>query len=92
MAFEDVIDIGDITPSQRVNVTDSVIKQVIPYVSNYLQANPMECGIFALTCLTGNFNLGNVPLKDAKVNMDLANLKLANQNFAPNCYGNLKFC
>ncbi|MFW1849896.1 hypothetical protein ACG9XR_04840 [Acinetobacter guillouiae] len=92
MAFEDVIDIGDISPSQRVNVTDSVIKQVIPYVSNYLQANPMECGIFALTCLTGNFNLGNVPLKDAKVNMDLANLKLANQNFAPNCYGNLKFC
>ncbi|MFW1766489.1 hypothetical protein ACG9X2_13620 [Acinetobacter bereziniae] len=92
MAFEDAIDIGDVSPSQRVEVTDAVVKQVIPYVSSYLQKKPIECGFLALSCLTGNFNLNDVPLQDAKVNMDLANLKLVNQDFAPNCYGSLKFC
>lgn len=92
LAIEDAIDIGDVSPTQRVNVTDDVIKQVIPYVSSHLQSNPIECGFLALDCLGGKFNINNVPLQNAKVNMDLTNLQLKNQNFAPNCYGNLKFC
>ncbi|MDQ9008720.1 hypothetical protein RFI36_02575 [Acinetobacter gerneri] len=92
LAIEDAIDIGDVSPTQRVNVTDDVIKQVIPYVSSHLQSNPIECGFLALDCLGGKFNINNVPLQNAKVNMDLTNLQLKNQTFAPNCYGNLKFC
>ncbi len=92
LAIEDPVDIGNVTPSQKVEVTDSVIKQVIPLISTYLQNNPIECGFLATSCLAGNFRLGEVPLQNAKVNMELANLQLKNQTFAPNCYGALKFC
>lgn len=92
LAIEDPVDIGNVTPSQKVEVTDSVIKQVIPLISTYLQNNPIECGFLATSCLAGNFRLGEVPLQNAKVNMELANLQLKNQTFAPNCYGSLKFC
>lgn len=92
LAIEDPVDIGNVTPSQKVDVTDSVIKQVIPLISTYLQSNPIECGFLATSCLAGNFRLGDVPLQNATVNMDLANLQLKNQSFAPNCYGSLKFC
>lgn len=92
MAFEDAIDIGNVTPSKRVDVTNDVVKQVIPLVNNYLQSNPLNCGILAVSCAFGSFNVGNVPLNNSTVSMSLNNLQLANQNFAPNCYGNLKFC
>lgn len=92
LAIEDPINIGDVTPSQQVTVTDEVIKQLIPNVSSYLQKNPIECGFLATSCLAGSFNLGTVSLQNATVNMELANLQLKNQNFATNCYGSLKFC
>lgn len=92
LSIEDPIDIGNVTPSQKVVVTDAVIKQVVPLISNYLQANPIECGFLATSCLAGNFRLGEVPLTNSIVNMDLVNLQLKNQSFAPNCYGSLKFC
>lgn len=92
LAIEDPVDIGNVTPSQKVEVTDAVIKQVIPLISNYLQANPIQCGFLATSCLAGNFKLGEVPLQNATVDMQLNNLQLKNQAFAPNCYGNLKFC
>ena len=92
LAIEDPINIGDVSPTQQVVVTDEVIKQVIPAVSSYLQQNPINCGFLATSCLAGTFNLGTVSLQNATVNMGLSNLQLKNQDFAPNCYGSLKFC
>lgn len=91
MAFDDQIDIGNITPSNQVQITNYVLQQVVPSISNYLTENPVECGL--LNCLVGSgLGIGNVNLSGTSVDFPLANLKLGAQTFAPNCYGNLTFC
>ena len=44
-------------------------------------------GIGALDVDVGTVNLGAFPLS-----LTLTDLQLNGQNFAPNCYGGLKFC
>ncbi|MBI0393154.1 hypothetical protein [Acinetobacter bereziniae] len=91
MAFEDSIDIGDVTPSQKINITNDVLKQVVDPISNYLTSNPIPCNGLS-GCLGGYLGIGNVNLQNTSVNFPLKDLQLKNQNFAPNCYGSLKFC
>ncbi len=89
------IDIGDITPTEKVTITTPTIKETLGEVSKYITANPISCGRWGLLqCVFGDtINVKTVDLsKGTPVNLNLANLELKNQNFAPNCYGNLKFC
>lgn len=86
------IDIGDVTPSEKVHVTDDVIRQVLPLISTHLDKNPIQCGFLATSCLFGNIALNDITLKDSRVYMNLLDLQLKNQDFAPNCYGNMRFC
>lgn len=91
LAFEDPISIGDITPTDKIQVTNDVLKQVVNPISNYIKANPPTCDV--LDCLFGSkLTVGNVNLPNTSLNFPLKDLQLTNQSFAPNCYGNLKFC
>ena len=91
MAFDDAIDIGNVTPSQQIIITDDVLKQVVNPISTFLKENPVSCRVF--NCLFGaDLAVGNVNLPNTSVNFPLKDLQLTNQSFAPNCYGNLKFC
>jgi len=88
------IDIGDVTPQSQVVITDDVVKAALDKVSAYLgkDENAVNCGLLAISCLAGSINTGNIDLTGQYVPMNLTNLVLKNQSFAPNCYGNLKFC
>ncbi|WP_447506195.1 hypothetical protein [Acinetobacter pittii] len=88
------IDIGDVTPQSQVVITDDVVKAALDKVSAYLgkDENAVRCGLFAISCLAGSINTGTVDLTGQYVPMNLTNLVLKNQSFAPNCYGSLKFC
>lgn len=86
------IDIGDVTPQSQVVITDDVVKATLGKVSQYLTANPVDCGTLAVNCLLGNIDVSTVDLTGQYVPMNLSNLVLKNQSFAPNCYGSLKFC
>ena len=91
LAFDDAIDIGDVTPTDKIQVTNDVLKQVVNPISNFIKQNPPRCGL--LDCLFGDaLTVGNVNLPNTSLNFPLKNLQLTNQSFAPNCYGNLKFC
>ncbi|NUF15246.1 hypothetical protein [Acinetobacter lactucae] len=86
------IDIGDVTPQSQVVITDDVVKATLGKVSQYLTNNPVNCGTLALNCVLGNIDVSTVDLTGQYVPMNLSNLVLKNQSFAPNCYGSLKFC
>ncbi|MFU8925510.1 hypothetical protein [Acinetobacter puyangensis] len=87
------IDIGDITPSGTVDISLSTIVETLAKVSNYLAANPVDCGILALSCIAGSINTGTVNLTGVTpASMTLKDVVLTNQSFAPNCWGNVKFC
>ena len=92
MAFENEINLGSVTPADNVKITDDLLKQVLPKVNQYLYDVPITCnGIGG--CLSGELPIANpVDLNGQIVNLPLSNLKLSAQDFAPNCYGSLKFC
>ena len=91
LAFDDAIDIGDVTPTDKIKVTNDVLKQVVKPISNYITNNPPSCNL--VNCLFGEaLTVGNVNLPNTSLAFPLKDLKLTNQSFAPNCYGNLKFC
>lgn len=91
MAFEDPIDLGSVTPSDKIAITNNILKQVVNPISSSIQANPPQCA--ALDCAFGSaLNVGNVKLDGNRVNFPLQNLKLAEQSFKPNCWGTLTFC
>ena len=91
LAFEDPIDIGQLNPANRIDITDNVLSQLIQPLSDYLTSNPINCGTTILSCLPG-VDIPQVNLNGQTVQFPLRDLKLATQNFAPNCYGGLKFC
>lgn len=91
LAIEDEIDIGKIIPSNSIDITNDILKQVIPNISTYLTNNPPKCTLG--TCLISGLNIGKVDLSSSQpLNFPIKDLQLATQNFAPNCYGSLKFC
>ncbi|WP_288454177.1 hypothetical protein [uncultured Acinetobacter sp.] len=92
MAFEDAVDIGNVTPSKRIDITNDVLKQVIVPLSTALSTTAVP-SCQALDCLFGStLQIGNINLPNTSVNFPLKDLQLKNQDFAPNCYGSLKFC
>lgn len=94
LELSDPIDIGDITPNKNVDISMPTIIESLGQVNNQLANQWVYCGFFATTCLTGNIGIGsiNLPTNSTPVLMELSNLSLKNQDFTPNCYGNLKFC
>lgn len=87
------IEIGEITPTNNVDIAMSTIKETLGIVSENLKNNPVNCGFLATSCLLGNIDVGTVDLnKYSRAAMTLENVVLEKQNFAPNCWGNLKFC
>lgn len=97
LEFSNPIDIGDITPSLPVDIEKSTIQNAMGQINNFLakKENEINCGSWGiLNCLFGDsIAVGTVDLTGAAPSlMPLNNLVLKNQNFTPNCYGELKFC
>ena len=91
LAIEDSIDIGKVNPLNSIDVTNDILKQVVPSINTYLTNNPPSCNVGL--CLATGLNIGNVNLSNSNpVYFPIKDLPLATQNFAPNCYGSLKFC
>lgn len=91
LAFEDSVDIGNVTPADQIQVTDDVLKQVVNPISDFIKKNPPTCNV--LNCLFGSdLSVGTVNLPNTTLDFPLKDLQLKNQSFAPNCYGGLKFC
>lgn len=91
LAIEDQVDIGHVVPQNPIAITNDVLKQVVPKLNDYLakSENTVQCTWGS--CLAG-INLP-VNLTGSKpLDFPVSNLQLATQNFAPNCYGSLKFC
>lgn len=90
------IDIGQITPTGSVDIATSTINQALNQVSAYLNSSghAVNCGALATNCLiAGNLPVGTVDLANSgSASMTLTDVVLQKQNFAPNCYGALKFC
>ena len=94
MEFSNPIDIGDVTPNKNVDIAMPTIIEALGLANDQLKNQWVYCGVFAVSCLAGNINIGAINLPDSATpaNLALTNLSLKNQNFAPNCYGSLKFC
>ncbi len=87
------IDIGSIDPTDSVTIKADTVRDALTSVSQELTANPLDCGFLATACLVGNFDVGTRDLGGASPSeLQLSDLQLVNQTFAPNCYGNLRFC
>lgn len=72
-----------------------MLGQFVTKAGDYLQRNPATtndlAGIISGSGLDAN--IGNVDLSNVSPwQMNLSNLQLNGQNFAPNCYGGIKFC
>lgn len=94
LALQDPVSIGRVEPTDRLSI-EPLLGQFADRAGSYLQANPAKTNDL-LAILTGSnldANLGTINLSNAPaLQMNLKNLQLNGQNFAPNCYGNLKFC
>lgn len=94
LAMQDPVSIGRVEPTERLSI-EPLLGQFAQRAGSYLQQNPAKTNDL-LAILTGtnlDANLGNIDLSNAPaLQMNLSNLQLNGQNFAPNCYGNLKFC
>lgn len=95
LEFSNPIDIGQINPTEKVDIPKSTLNAVMDQVSSYLNTNPVQCGNnLASDCLFGDaVPVGAVDLSGAPhASLILNNLQLAKQDFTPNCYGGLTFC
>jgi len=92
MAFENDIQLGDVTPNADIPITNQLLAQVLPKVNQYLYNNPINCNGYS-GCLGGELPIYNpINLSGQRVSLPLENLVLGAQSFEPNCYGSLKFC
>lgn len=97
LEFSDPIDIGDISPEKSVDIALPTLKETLAQVNDHLGTKDgiVWCGTGGLLgCVFGDtISVGTVDLKNGTpVSMELKDMVLKNQNFAPNCYGTLKFC
>ncbi|MFH7808165.1 hypothetical protein ACE01U_05835 [Acinetobacter sp. BSP-153] len=92
LAMEDEVELGSLSPTTKVAITNEVLKQTIAGINKDLTDNPRNCGNLLTGCVGGSaLVVGNVPMTTT-LDFPLTNLTLQGQNFRPNCYGGLKFC
>lgn len=93
LAMEDEVELGSLSPTTKVAITNEVLKQTIKGINDELTAHPRPCGDILFGCaFGGDLAVGNVPMNSTILNFPLSNLTLQGQNFRSNCYGGLKFC
>lgn len=90
LGFDDTINIGSVSPSAQVSITNAVLQQVVTPISTALYNNPTPCSL--INCLVSDLAIGQVNLSGTVLDFPLSNLQLSGQTFAPNCYGTLTFC
>lgn len=93
MSFADPVNIGNVNPTDPLDISP-LFPQISAFVSQYLATNPAKTNDLGglLGGSTLDVNIGTIDLKNAPLTLNLSNLQLTNQNFVPNCYGNLTFC
>jgi hypothetical protein len=93
LAMEDEVELGSLSPTTRVAITNDILKQTIAGINKDLTDNPRPCGDLVFGCTFGSdLAVGNVPLNSTKLDFPLTNLTLQGQNFRSNCFGGMKFC
>ena len=93
LAMEDEVELGSLSPTTKVAITNEVLKQTIAGINKDLTENPRNCGNLLTGCVGGSaLVVGNVPMNSTTLDFPLTNLSLQGQNFRSNCYGGLKFC
>ncbi|OAL78190.1 hypothetical protein [Acinetobacter sp. SFA] len=92
LAMEDEVDLGSISPSDKVQITNEVLQQTIAGINHDLTNNVRICGGIISGCIVG----GSLDVSEIKnptlIDFPLNNLKLQGQDFKPNCFGGHKFC
>ncbi len=96
MSFSDPVNIGYVVPKDPIDISP-LFPQIAAAVSDWLRdGGGHEAytgdigGLLGLGVL--DVDIGTVDLAGKSLNLNLGNLQLTNQNFQPNCFGNLKFC
>lgn len=93
LAMEDEVELGSLSPTTKVAITNEVLKQTIAGINKDLTEHPRPCGDLLFQCALGSdLAVGNVPMNSTTLDFPLTNLSLQGQNFRSNCYGGLKFC
>ena len=93
LAMEDEVELGSLSPTTQVMITNEVLKQTIAGINKDLTDNPRNCGNLLTGCIGGSdLAVGNVPLNTTTLDFPLTNLTLQGQNFRSNCFGGMKFC
>ena len=93
LAMEDEVELGSLSPTTQVAITDAVLQQTIEGINKDLTNNPRNCGNLLTGCIGGSaLVVGNVPMGSTILDFPLTNLTLQGQNFQSNCFGGLKFC
>ncbi|MCL6246409.1 hypothetical protein M5F00_00740 [Acinetobacter sp. ANC 4945] len=92
LAMEDEVDLGSLSPTTKVEITNEVLKQTIDGINKDLTDNPRLCGNLLTGCIGGSaLAVGNIAMT-TMLDFPLTNLTLQGQNFRSNCFGGLKFC
>ncbi len=93
LSAKDPVNIGEVIPQDLINI-EQFFPQIGTAVSAYLNTNPAKTsdlgGLLKIGALTAN--IGNVDLSKSPLKLNVENLILNGQGFAPNCFGGLKFC
>ena len=97
MSFSDPINLGSVDPVKDIDIAP-LFPQIASQITNYLSNEDNAASLSAsqlgnVISGQGDVNVGigtlNVP---QTLKLTLNDLQLGGQNFAPNCYGSLKFC
>ncbi|MGY5392196.1 hypothetical protein [Acinetobacter sp. NigerLNRRAM0016] len=93
LAMEDEVELGSLSPTTQVAITNAVLKQTIAGINKDLTDNPRDCGRILGSCVfSGDLAVGNIPMNTTTLDFPLTNLTLQGQNFRSNCFGGMKFC
>lgn len=95
LSLSDPVNIGNVVPSNLIDI-NPLFPQISAAVSTYLASNPAKTSDLdgLLFGAQLDVNIGTVDLINSPLSLPLSNLKLANQDFAVNCYAGagLSFC
>ena len=97
MSFSDPINLGSVDPIKEIDVAP-LFPQIATQITNYLmdEDNAASLSITQLGNVitnAGDINVGIGTLNVSQaLTLTLNDLQLNGQNFAPNCYGSMKFC